>query len=138
MPNALDSLRSLRAISRGGALSAFARRFTAGRALFAGDDARDGGETDGASSARARRRREPAEIVRIDVMGRAQYYPGAPPFESDQTPRAPPGTGLRATISQTPNPAIGSAPRAHRTRPLSRPPHHPQCPRAIVRTATPT
>ena len=41
MPNALDSLRSLRAISRGGALSAFARRFTAGRALFAGDDARD-------------------------------------------------------------------------------------------------
>ena len=87
MPNALDSLRSLRAISRGGALSAFARRFTA----------RDGGETDGASSARARRRREPAEIVRIDVMGRAQYYPGAPPFESDQPPRAPPGTGRRAT-----------------------------------------
>lgn len=93
MPNALDSLRSLRAISRGGALSAFARRFTAGRALFAGDDASDGGETDGASSARARRRSEPAEIVRIDVMGRAQYYPGAPPFERDQTPR----TGRRAT-----------------------------------------
>lgn len=78
-------------------MSAFARRFTAGRALFAGDDARDGGETDGASSARARRRSEPAEIVRIDVMGRAQYYPGAPPFERDQPPRAPPGTGRRAT-----------------------------------------
>ena len=52
-----------------------ATRFTAGRALFAGDDARDGGETDGASSAQARR--QPAEIVRIDVMGRVQYYPGA-------------------------------------------------------------
>ena len=95
MPNALDSLRSLRAISRGGALSAFARRFTAGRALFAGDDARDGGETDGASSAQARR--QPAEIVRSDVMGREQYYPGAPPFERNQPPRAPPGTGRRAT-----------------------------------------
>lgn len=67
-------------------MSAFARRFTAGRALFAGDDARDGGETDGASSARARRRSEPAEIVRIDVMGRAQYYPGAPPVRERPTP----------------------------------------------------
>ena len=95
MPNALDTLRSLRAIGhRGGALTAFARRFTAAPALFTPDDGDDGASNEP----------QPADIVRIDVMGHTQYYPGASPSGRKHLAQRRPAWSHRHHVSPSANP----------------------------------
>ena len=105
----------LRAISRGA--GAFARRFTAGRALFAGDDARDRGDGRRVQRSGA----SPAGGDRADRRhGTRAVLPGCAPVR-ETNPRVPRPEPAVARPVRKPNPAIGSVPRAHRGSPFPTP-----------------